>query len=384
MYHKIRNFSLRCVLFFSAFGFFITVRHMSSRTKIYSTSGRPWSFTHIFGGRSPDILRVLMWTEESMDRWTVRRPILGGQCEFIDNRIEEYNTSDVVVFRSKMFYKPLPTYRPPGQRWVFYDWESPLHSQERRHPENMLQVALNHFNYSMTYSRSADIFYPYGECQQLTEKPAGNVMTERIDEIIRNKTKLAAWVVSNCDAGSFRDAYIKALQQHIPIDVFGKCGTHQCSDEKNCSESINVYKFYLAFENSLCGEYMTEKLWRSFQWGLVPIVYGALEAYKINLPANSYIDVSNFTSPMHLADYLLTLNEDDTLYRRYFEWKHTFHCGLIPREVKIDRLCMFLKKNIPRTIDLRDIWKPESVQCGNPRTYLKLLGLPGSNKRRET
>lgn len=35
------------------------------------------------------------------------------------------------------------------------------------------------------------------------------------------------------------------------------------------------YKFVIAFENSACEDYVTEKLWRPLAVGVLPIYYGA-------------------------------------------------------------------------------------------------------------
>jgi len=48
------------------------------------------------------------------------------------------------------------------------------------------------------------------------------------------------------------------------VDIYGKCGSHECprtqSDE--CFKTIEQnYKFYLAFENSNCKDYITEKFY---------------------------------------------------------------------------------------------------------------------------
>ena len=40
-------------------------------------------------------------------------------------------------------------------------------------------------------------------------------------------------------------------------------------------EFSKKYKFYLAFENSNCNEYITEKFWRYLSYGLVPVAFGA-------------------------------------------------------------------------------------------------------------
>lgn len=62
----------------------------------------------------------------------------------------------------------------------------------------------------------------------------------------------------------------------------------------------NNYKFYLAFENSICRDYVTEKLYNSLLFSTVPIVYGGADYDAIGLPPNSYIDVRNFKSGLNM------------------------------------------------------------------------------------
>lgn len=57
---------------------------------------------------------------------------------------------------------------------------------------------------------------------------------------------------------------------------------------------------------------------------VVPIVMGApREDYLAAAPYRSYIHVDDFASPKHLAEYLLLLRQNRTLYNEYFLWKGT-------------------------------------------------------------
>jgi hypothetical protein len=79
-------------------------------------------------------------------------------------------------------------------------------------------------------------------------------------------------------------AYVKKMSKYIYIDVYGKCGKYTCDDNKDCIKQLSgSYKFYLAFENSLCKEYTTEKLFSLFQedFNIIPVVRGAPDTVSI-------------------------------------------------------------------------------------------------------
>ena len=97
------------------------------------------------------------------------------------------------------------------------------------------------------------------------------------------------------------------------------------------------YKFYLAFENSNCQDYITEKFFvnglgwvivisRNIKWYLLlrhnvlPIVMGARPAdYEKAAPYKSFIHVDQFKGPRELAEYLIELDRDDQKYNMYFQ-----------------------------------------------------------------
>lgn len=89
------------------------------------------------------------------------------------------------------------------------------------------------------------------------------------------------------------------------------------------------YKFYLAFENSNCKNYVTEKFFDiALANDVLPIAMGApADDYKQFAPAHSFIHVDDYESPKKLAEYLHTLNNNDSLYNSYFQWKETGTIG---------------------------------------------------------
>lgn len=93
-----------------------------------------------------------------------------------------------------------------------------------------------------------------------------------------NKTKKVAWFVSNCGARNNRLQYARELGKYIEVDIYGGCGSLKCprSDDKKCFNILESdYKFYLAFENSNCRDYITEKLFvNGLGHDVLPIVMG--------------------------------------------------------------------------------------------------------------
>lgn len=105
-------------------------------------------------------------------------------------------------------------------------------------------------------------------------------------------------------------ADVKNLIEDIPVD---------------CEEIIN-YKFYLAFENSNCDEYITEKVWwYSYSKNAIPVVMGgSLTYYEQLLPPHSYINTERFARPKDLVNYIMYLNRTPSDIQQYFVWKKYF------------------------------------------------------------
>lgn len=133
------------------------------------------------------------------------------------------------------------------------------------------------------------------------------------------------------------------------------------------------YKFYLAFENSNCKEYITEKFFlNSLSNDILPIVMGARPAdYAAVAPEHSYIHVDEFESPRELAEYLFVLDRNDDLYNTYFQWKGTGE--LVDTKLGC-RLCALLhdteiiEKHKKWYNSLDEWWRPSGI-CTNGSSW---------------
>lgn len=184
---------------------------------------------------------------------------------------------------------------------------------------------------------------------------------------------MVAWFVSHCRTDSLREKYFKWLGQHVRIDTYGACGNLTCVPlrSEKCDKLLDSYKFYVAAENAICPDYVTEKFYRAMASDIVPIVYGGAD-YSAYAPPFSYIDAADFKSPKALADYLKLLDENDGLYLKYFDWKKDYEVLSSP----VSGWCELCEKlNDPQQKpkvykDLTDWWFHKDIPCLYGYDYL--------------
>ncbi|KFD63550.1 hypothetical protein M514_01618, partial [Trichuris suis] len=240
-------------------------------------------------------------------------------CHITHNR-DAFNHSSAVVFHHiNVRASDVPKERLPGQHFVFFLLESPYYASSSL----FQQLGINFYTLTMNYRRDSDVHIPYGYFKP-RNKPLPSSTWGNIRKEVASKRKLIVWFVSHCVTPSARESYVRQLQQHIAVDVYGSCGPSKCprSDYK-CFERVvkKNYKFYIAFENNVCTDYITEKYFERLNDLVVPIVFGR-KIYEAVVPNNSFIAVDDFDNPEKLADYLKRLNEDDDQYFKYFEWRN--------------------------------------------------------------
>ncbi|XP_046452752.1 glycoprotein 3-alpha-L-fucosyltransferase A-like [Daphnia pulex] len=172
--------------------------------------------------------------------------------------------------------------------------------------------------------------------------------------------------MSNCVTPVRRENYVQQLSsKYIPEDIFGSCTNMQNCSQKCYDMLRNDYKFYLAFENTWCPDYVTKKFYRSLKYNTVPIVMGGSE-YERFAPLNSYMNVKDFRSPKELAEYILMLQNSDELFAKYFNWKKYYSIAM-PYNHGLCELCrMAHDETLPPKIyqDIKEWWF-DSVKCLN-------------------
>ena len=239
-------------------------------------------------------------------------------CTLVTSR-ENLSVFDAVIFNAVGYPMNRPPKKVPGQVWIFFTIESPYYTSDYKFNSTEWR---NKINWTMTYRSDSDIWYPYGRISQKEKSSKIN-----FTEVTKTKTKLVAWFVSNCKTPGSREIYVHELNMTLPVDVYGACESKRCprNDTRRCMEMLSRdYKFYLSFENSLCYDYMTEKVFRYMFSGLVPVVRGGVNYTKF-LPPHSFINTADFKSPKHLGEYLLYLHKNHTAYLEYFQWRNYYY-----------------------------------------------------------
>merc|ERR1719401_1720101 len=80
------------------------------------------------------------------------------------------------------------------------------------------------------------------------------------------------------------------------------------------------HMFFFAAENSNCAYYHTEKVYHGLLSGSIPVYNGNPETIDKYVPKGSIIKVSDFKDSSELAQHLLRVASNETLYNSYFAW----------------------------------------------------------------
>lgn len=265
---------------------------------------------YVTGLENNTLIYILLWItphfNPALDAATGQEYFIKNKCRFQNcfsttdkTLFSDLRDFDVILFNAisiaSISFSALPATRSPNQKYI-------LMSNEPALMFSLPSFFNGYFNYTFTYKLDSDITYRFfliknskgeviGPKKEMHWKDINDMkpISKKMKRKLRNKKTAAAWFVSHCETKSQRENVVITLMEELKfkydldIDIYGKCARNYHSNNMSCgpvlSEHCNAllesdYYFYLAFENSFCEDYVTEKILTATQHYAVPVVYG--------------------------------------------------------------------------------------------------------------
>lgn len=223
------------------------------------------------------------------------------------------NEVDAVVFHLPSLFEEMEEdlEKKADQIWISWNLEC-----EINHPLFDRPEIAELFDLKMSYHSNADIIYPYYKYEfldQFKQPPQ------------EKKLNKACMFITSTINNSGRIEYLKDLMQYTPIDSFGHILQNSyLKEDKGVETKMNIianYKFTIAFENAIANDYVTEKFFEPLQVGSVPVYLGAPNIIDFVPAYASFVDVTVFSSPKDLAEFMNNCYNDKKLYDSLLLWK---------------------------------------------------------------
>lgn len=262
-------------------------------------------FLYAIGRETDMLIYILVWDAAYVTPMFDKNPglqyFINKNCSYqncfvTDNRSLLSNVMyyDVILFNSVILEQPeliLPYARSSDQKYIFMSTE----------PVAMYPLSKKYngfFNFTFTYKLDSDATWRFFVVRNKTGNkviaPKKHVnwidvndmepVSDDIKRKLQTKNKAAAWYVSHCSTISKReDVALKlrtAMEKYsLSLDIYGLCGWPDAPPCKYWNESCHIpieknHYFYLAFENSMCEDYVTEKILTATDHFAIPIVLG--------------------------------------------------------------------------------------------------------------
>lgn len=257
-----------------------------------------------FAEKMDEVIYILMWQPVEVKPMPFQVMQLGRaafiirnctslNCYVTDDRsfFSDILEFDVILFNI-LFIKnkmDIPHIRSENQKYVLAAYE----------PSGLIQIPAKFnkfFNLTWTYKLDSDVVFPYIVIKNERNERIGpkldmhwmdikemNETSEYVKNKLHKKRIAAAWFATNCHAPNARLTVVRNLQKELAnygqrVDVYGECGDGvlYCPfQSEECDALIeSTYYFYLAFENSFCEDYVSEKILTALEHYAVPIVFG--------------------------------------------------------------------------------------------------------------
>ncbi|KAK8380737.1 hypothetical protein O3P69_007986 [Scylla paramamosain] len=226
-------------------------------------------------------------------------------------------------------------------------------------------------NTTLTQPRSNDQGEKKVQGNETSVMEEGSLTLTPEEIALATRPRVAVWMASHCPTDSRREDMVAELQGFMAVTTVGKCGKLKCGKnhmDDYCYQWLAAsHLFYLSFENALCDDYITEKMWTPMKHGMVPVVYGGANYHHI-LPFDSYIDVSNFSSLAALANHLLYLATHPAAYLRHLQWRRYWQ---VRRLVPWCDLCTAIHRQTHPARATLDQWWNTTATCYAPPRWRK-------------
>jgi hypothetical protein len=227
--------------------------------------------------------------------------------------------------------------------WVWVLW-----NDEATRVNTEFNKLSSFFNWTLSFRTSSEIYKgSYGFFDYRPDE-----MVTRPEELAKLKAKIYAnefrrrrngilWFVNNCVKS--RLAVALEISRAYPVTIYTSCEIDKselsgyrnlklvrdkCEKDSKCERAqFAGYKYYLAFENTNCSDYVTEKIWKALGANMVPIVYQpSRDSYKrLGIPDKAFIHMEDFgLSAEKLADYLTRLDGNFNMYYEFVKWTYVY------------------------------------------------------------
>ncbi|CAF1396090.1 unnamed protein product [Rotaria sordida] len=268
-----------------------------------------------------------------------------SQCQWTcDNR--KLGQADAIIFHAYdiQYYQGRVPNRSETKKnsiWILWSDE----------PPSMVDYTLFQdykFNWTISYKLNSEISIgSYGLFSKRKITLSNTDFNRWIDEQFNERSKGALWFVSNCHSKQRLEYYYNLKHQKlISVEGYGRCvdyyPMHFCRAGSQCERDyMSKFKFYLSFESITCRDYITEKFFKAFYHGLIPIVYGPDRIdYNQLAPADSFIHINDFDKDMNkLAKHLQEIHSNYNLYATYHQWRKKYEVIIDPKALERIRMC---------------------------------------------
>ncbi|CAF0783482.1 unnamed protein product [Adineta ricciae] len=249
-----------------------------------------------------------------------------------------FHAYDIPLSRTSM---PTRSETKPNSVWILWSDEPPTIIDYSR-------LKSYQFNWTISYKLNSEISIgSYGLFTKRNQPLSDHEYHRWIQDGYSSRSKGALWFVSNCYAKKRLELFYHLKQvSNIIIEGYGRCvdyyPLHLCTSYTQCEYNyMSDFKFYLSFESNTCRDYITEKFYKAFYYGLIPIVYGPEKTdYARLAPKNSFLYIDDFDKDMtKLAHHIESIHSNLTLFSMYHEWRKQYEIIIDGKALERIRMC---------------------------------------------